>query len=99
MLGAAAAARGAGRAPSQHHRQPQQPGRVPLKPRRDDSQRMVIRVEARSSLLDDLPPARGCSVAEMVRIGARRFHVERGGQTGIARYTCPDEPAMEKILQ
>ena len=67
--------------------------------RRDDSQRMVIRVEARSSLLDDLPPARGCSVAEMVRIGARRFHVERGGQTGIARYTCPDEPAMEKILQ
>ena len=31
-LGAAAAARGAGRAPSQHHRQPQQPGRIPLKP-------------------------------------------------------------------
>jgi Peptidase family M23 len=53
----------------------------------------------RSSLLDDFPPARGCSVAVMVRIGARRFHVERGGQTGIARYTCPEEPAMEKILQ
>ena len=50
MLGAAAAARGAGRAPSQHHRQPQQPGRVPLKRRRDDSQRMVIRVEAQPDL-------------------------------------------------
>jgi hypothetical protein len=48
----------------------------------------------RSSLLDDFPPARGCSVATMVRVATSRFNMEwsgsRFGRTGIARYTCPD---------
>jgi hypothetical protein len=44
----------------------------------------------RSSLMDDFPPARGCSVAMMVRTAAPGLHVERGGRTGLARYTCPE---------
>jgi peptidase M23-like protein len=46
----------------------------------------------RSSLLDDFPPIRGCSIEAMIRIVTRQFNVERSGspygQTGIARYQC-----------
>jgi hypothetical protein len=51
---------------------------------------------ARSALLDDFPPIRGCSVDVMIRIAARQSGVERGGgrfgRTGITRYTCPAVP-------
>jgi Peptidase family M23 len=43
-----------------------------------------------SPLLDDFRPARGCSISMMVRTASPRFNVERGGRTGIARYTCPE---------
>ena len=45
----------------------------------------------RSSLLDDFPPIRGCSVETMIRVGTSRLNVDRGGspfgRTGIARST------------
>jgi hypothetical protein len=56
----------------------------------------------RSSLLDDFPPARGCSADMMVRIAAPRFNVEWGGsrfgRTGIARYTCPEVHGTQKQI-
>jgi Peptidase family M23 len=57
----------------------------------------------RSSLLDDFPPIRGCSIDVMVRILTRQFTVERDGshfgRTGIARYSCPTVSPPEQAFQ
>lgn len=57
----------------------------------------------RSSLLDDFPPIRGCSIDVMVRILTRQFTVERDGshfgRTGIARYSCPTVYPSEQAFQ
>jgi len=54
----------------------------------------------RSSLLDDFPPIRGCSVEAMVRMAAPRFSEGGGpfGRAGIARYACPEGDVTQEPI-